>query len=127
MIDIDGWTALSFHFKINGLEFTKSPGTTDYEIDNCGYEFYPDTNRDDPQVVLILLHLATLSDRENAPDINIAIAEDAFRAGWTGALTYAAAEGWARDSKLEGAYVSGENEAWSAYTPPEELTGGGVA
>jgi hypothetical protein len=57
------------------------------------------------------------------PDLDIAIGEHAFRAGFEAGIVYRNATGYAISNGL----VPDVNAAWSAYTPPEELTGGGIA
>lgn len=117
MIEEAGWKLLSFNFTVNGLQFLKESGTLDYEIDNCTYE--PDPECSEPQILLILLHLGNLAKRENAPDRKIAIGEHAFRAGWK-ACTDAV---FSPDTSV----TQTADKAWSEYTPPEELCGGGAA
>lgn len=51
-------------------------------------------------------------------DLEVAIGEHAFRAGFRAAV---GDEGSPQDPTYR------EERAWSAYTPPEHLTGGGVA
>lgn len=55
---------------------------------------------------------------DNSSDLAVAIGEHAFRAGWEAACDAMEPPGpilW--NGTLE--------QAWSAYTPPEELCGGG--
>lgn len=44
------WEALEFEGNIGGIDVTKEAGTTDYVVDNVGYEFCGDN---DPLPVLI--------------------------------------------------------------------------
>lgn len=54
---------------------------------------------------------------ERDPDLDIAIGEDAFRAGWEAAI-----ENLTGQCPDPSAWAI----AWAAYTPPEELCGGGT-
>lgn len=42
MFDTDRWRELAFDFSFNGINFVKEAGEVDYNLDNCGYEFYED-------------------------------------------------------------------------------------
>lgn len=58
---------------------------------------------------------------DNQSDHEIAIGRDAFCAGW-----YARADTIGGDSVTQSEAESLLEEAWSAYTPPEKLCGGGT-
>lgn len=55
---------------------------------------------------------------ERDPDLDIAIGEHAFRAGW---VAHQNSQGFGPSTT----YPKTVDEAWSAYIPPEELCGGG--
>lgn len=61
---------------------------------------------------------------DNSSDHEIAIAEDAFKAGHEAGVKSATSEGFAGMSLAMEAQMA--EEAWDAYTPPEELCGGGT-
>jgi hypothetical protein len=58
-------------------------------------------------------------------DLEIAIGEDAFRAGFEAGLKACKSEGFGTMPEAIAAQFL--VEAWDAYTPPDELCGGGPA
>jgi hypothetical protein len=55
MFDTDRWRELALDFVFGDIHFTKDAGETDYQLDNCQYEFYEDG--DIPAIPVLILGL----------------------------------------------------------------------
>lgn len=121
VFDFVAWDAMVFNFNLFGMNISKNEGESNFDTDGCDNEVYADDELSMQTPKLIIGYLALLDREENRSDIDIAFGEHAFRAGFEAGMKYRGATAYeASTGKVPNAAA-----AWSEYTPPEELCGGG--
>ena len=120
--DFDVWKVRCFDFEVGGDHYVKEAHSAHFEVNGCEHEVYEDdpASHELPRLIFAYMSLQYVED-VHAVDINIAIGEHAFRTGYDLAAQRAVdfAPTIVRD------WAAHREAAWSDYTPPEELCGGG--